>query len=120
MIKNNHGHIVALSSCAGLFGVNNLVPYCGTKFAVRGIMETLHIELHSQNRNNNIKVTAIYPYMVDTGLCKKPVIRFKKYMPMQTPKEVAEVLVASQRRGLEEVSIPKHFLYINTYMRYLF
>lgn len=36
MIKNNHGHIVALSSIAGMVGFPNLVPYCATKFAVRG------------------------------------------------------------------------------------
>lgn len=31
MIEKNHGHIVALSSIAGLVGLNNVVPYCGTK-----------------------------------------------------------------------------------------
>jgi len=36
MIEKNHGHIVALSSLAGLSGIPNLVPYCATKFAVRG------------------------------------------------------------------------------------
>lgn len=36
MINNNHGHIVALSSMAGVTGLVNLVPYCGSKFAVRG------------------------------------------------------------------------------------
>lgn len=38
MIEKNHGHIVALSSIAGLIGFNNLVPYCGSKYAVRGMM----------------------------------------------------------------------------------
>lgn len=36
MIEKNHGHIVALSSLAGLSGFENLVPYCASKFAVRG------------------------------------------------------------------------------------
>ena len=37
MIEKNHGHVVALSSMAGIVGLPNLVPYCATKFAVRGI-----------------------------------------------------------------------------------
>lgn len=36
MIENNHGHVVALSSLAGISGFPNLVPYCSSKFAVRG------------------------------------------------------------------------------------
>lgn len=119
MIKNNHGHIVALSSCAGLFGVENLVPYCASKFAVRGLMEALFLELRSQNKANNIKLTTIYPYMVDTGLCKKPKIRFEKSMPMKTPKEVAECIVSSQRRGALEVTIPEYFLTLNYMLKYI-
>lgn len=45
MIENNYGHIVALSSMAGIMGFRNLVPYCGTKWAVRGLMEALKVEL---------------------------------------------------------------------------
>jgi short-subunit dehydrogenase len=45
MIEKNHGHIVALSSMAGLVGFKNLVPYCGSKFAVRGMMEAMAEEL---------------------------------------------------------------------------
>lgn len=44
MMKKNSGHVVALSSMAGICGLNNLVPYCGAKFAVRGIMEALREE----------------------------------------------------------------------------
>lgn len=45
MMEKNHGHIVAMSSMAGIVGLRNLVPYCATKFAVRGLMEALHEEL---------------------------------------------------------------------------
>lgn len=31
------GHIVFLSSMAGVIGLKNLVPYCASKFAVRGL-----------------------------------------------------------------------------------
>lgn len=50
MIANNKGHIVALSSMAGILGLRNLVPYCGSKFAVRGIQESLSEELRTSTK----------------------------------------------------------------------
>lgn len=49
MMEKNEGHIVATSSIAGLVGLNNLVPYCGSKFAVRGSMEALSEELRAHS-----------------------------------------------------------------------
>lgn len=55
MIETNHGHIVAMSSMAGLMGFQNLVPYCGTKFAVRGVQEALAEELRCKtNGRSNV------------------------------------------------------------------
>lgn len=45
MKEQGRGHIICLSSIAGLVGLANLVPYCATKYAVRGMMEALHEEL---------------------------------------------------------------------------
>lgn len=45
MKQQNRGHIVALSSMAGMIGLPNLVPYSASKFAVRGLMEGLSNEL---------------------------------------------------------------------------
>lgn len=105
MKQNNHGHIVALSSCAGLIGFRNLVPYCSTKFAVHGLMEALFEEVR-YNQTSQIKFTTIYPYMVDTGLCKKPRIRFEGFMPLLTPKYVAEFIVDAQRREILQTTVP--------------
>lgn len=54
MLERNQGHFVALSSCAGLFGLPNLVPYCGTKFAVRGFMQAMQEELYKQNPQSQV------------------------------------------------------------------
>jgi short-subunit dehydrogenase len=73
MIQKNHGHVVAISSMAGIMGIPNLVPYCGSKYAVRGLMEALGEEL----RKTDVKFTSILPFIVDTGLCKKPRTRYR-------------------------------------------
>ncbi|KAF7987194.1 hypothetical protein HCN44_010862 [Aphidius gifuensis] len=68
MINNNHGHIVAFSSMAG-------VTLLWLKICC--MMEALNDEVRilMGNRESNVKFTTIYPYMVNTGLCKKPKIR---------------------------------------------
>lgn len=133
MISRNEGSLVALSSCAGLFGLPNLVPYCGTKFAVRGYMAALAEELRLQNPKSNvsrevysridrdhiiflffssfqIKLTTIFPYMVDTGLCKNPRYRFPKLFSLIPAKTAAASIIDAQRDGLEEAAIPRHFV----------
>jgi len=57
MIEKNSGNIVALSSMAGIMGFQNLVPYCGSKFAVRGIQEALSEELRAKsNGTSNVRL----------------------------------------------------------------
>lgn len=47
------GHIINIASIAGLTGIEEAAGYCATKFAVRGISQSLFKEV----RKNNIKVT---------------------------------------------------------------
>lgn len=120
MIQKNHGHIVALSSIAGIVGLANLVPYCASKFAVRGLMESLNEEIRTscpKDKPSQIKFTTIYPYMVDTGLCKNPKIRFPSFMALVSPKETVVEIVKAQRRNIRELSIPAYWTYINTFLR---
>jgi len=112
MIKNNHGHIVTISSCLGLFGIRNLVPYCASKFAVKGMTEALLMELRTDPKCS-IKLTTIYPYGVNTGLAKKPIIRFPKLMGFLSPAYVAKTIVKAQRRNVEEASVPPVLLLAN-------
>ncbi|GJQ66112.1 hypothetical protein Trydic_g5780 [Trypoxylus dichotomus] len=112
MLKNNNGHIVAISSCAGLVGLENLVPYCASKWAVKGYMEALFHEIRTSVPNTRIKFTTVYPYMVDTGLCKKPKMRFEGSMNMESPEVVARKAIEAQRRNLSEITIPEYFFYL--------
>ncbi|GAB0089825.1 short-chain dehydrogenase/reductase family 16C member 6 [Sergentomyia squamirostris] len=115
MIEKNRGHLVSISSVVGLIGTSNLVPYTASKYAVRGMMEALFEEL----RENKIpiKMTVVFPYMVDTGLCKKPKMRFSKAMPLLKPKAVAASIIEAHRQGLVEISIPRYIGYLNRFFR---
>ena len=55
--------------------------------------------------------------MVDTGLCKSMKIRFEKLMPAIEPQEAAAAIISAQRRGIEELTIPRHLLHLNRVLR---
>lgn len=119
MISKKKGHIVATSSIAGLIGLTNLVPYCASKFAVRGLMEALHEEIREDSRNLDIHTTTVYPYMVDTGLCKKPKIRFPSILGLIDPKTAAEAIILAHRQGLTETCIPRYLFHLNSFTRWV-
>ncbi|XP_041975216.1 epidermal retinol dehydrogenase 2-like isoform X2 [Aricia agestis] len=119
MISSERGQIVAMSSMAGLMGLGNLVPYCGSKYAVRGIMDALAMELHMDPRRlDGIKLTTICPYMVDTGLCKKPRVRFQNLRSNRVVgvDEAADTIVDAIRRELTDITIPHELYYVNKFL----
>lgn len=66
MAEQKSGHIISTDSVAGHVVYPDSAVYCGTKFAVRAIMEGLRQE----QRMNNIKSTIISPGAVQTELYK--------------------------------------------------
>lgn len=64
MIQNKKGHIVNVSSAAGLFGLPWHGAYSATKFGLRGLSEVLKYDL----KRHGIHVHVVCPGAVDTGL----------------------------------------------------
>ncbi|MEM7592868.1 MAG: SDR family oxidoreductase [Cyanobacteria bacterium P01_A01_bin.83] len=62
MLANHRGQIVMISSGAGLIGIYGYSAYCPSKFALRGLAESLRGELKPQG----IKITIVYPPDTDT------------------------------------------------------
>ena len=58
----NKGHVVLISSGAGIVGIYGYTAYCPSKFALRGLAESLRGEL----KPKGIKVTIVYPPDTDT------------------------------------------------------
>jgi len=65
--KNNWCQIVTISSTAGRMGVARLTDYCATKYACRGLTESVHSEL-SELGHTHIGVSTIQPYLINTGM----------------------------------------------------
>jgi NAD(P)-dependent dehydrogenase (short-subunit alcohol dehydrogenase family) len=58
------GHVVNVSSAAGIFGLPWHAPYSAAKFGLRGVSEVLRFDLH----HHDIGVSLVCPGAVDTGL----------------------------------------------------
>ena len=64
--KQGFGHIVNISSVFGLWGIPTQAAYNCSKFAVRGLSESLAQELSG----TGIKVTCVYPGGIRTNIAK--------------------------------------------------
>jgi NAD(P)-dependent dehydrogenase (short-subunit alcohol dehydrogenase family) len=72
MIESGRGgHVVNLSSAAGLLANPQLSAYSATKFAVFGLSEALRMEL----KPHGIGVTAVCPGIINTGITQTSPIR---------------------------------------------
>ena len=63
MKRQQLGHIINIASIAGTTGIENMAGYCATKFAVRGLSQSLFKEV----RNDGIKVTCLFPGSTQTN-----------------------------------------------------
>lgn len=62
MLERKQGRIVLISSGAGLVGIFGYAPYSPTKFALRGLAESLRAEL----RGTGVGISIAYPPDTDT------------------------------------------------------
>ena len=81
MERSRTGNIVLISSGAGLIGIYGYSAYCPSKFALRGLAESLRGEL----KPKGIKVTVVYPPDTDTPQLAAE----KKIKPLETKKITA-------------------------------
>ncbi len=102
MKRAGSGHIVNISSTAGLDGMAQVSIYCGAKHAVRGISESLFKEL----REFGIKVTTVYPGSVQTPFFKNsPGIQSHDMMmqPAEVAVQIANAIDTSPNFNLNSI-----------------
>jgi len=119
MLSLKKGHIVSISSIAGVTGTPNLVPYCSSKFAVKGLMDALQIELRQTYPDSGIKTTVVHPVTVNTGLALYPKTRFPSLMPILSPEYVASQTISAMRRDEEYAFVPSHALPLTVLVKLL-
>ncbi|MEV0668980.1 SDR family NAD(P)-dependent oxidoreductase [Mycobacterium sp. NPDC050441] len=117
------GHIVNLSSAAGLLANPQLTAYSATKFAVLGLSEALRMEL----RPHGIGVTAVCPGIINTAITQNSPIRgggdvderrrhlesaYRKrgYTPERVAKNILRAV--GRNRAVAPVAAEAHLMYV--------
>lgn len=116
MLQKNKGHIVTISSAAGIIGVPKLSDYCASKFAAFGIDESLRMELYKEK--SKIKTTVVCPYYINTGMFKGVKTRFPFLLPILEPKKAVDKIYKGIIKGKTRVIFP--FLVYFTWILRLF
>ena len=109
MMSKNKGHIITVSSIAGLSGGCNLSDYSASKFANIGFEESLRYELKTDGYDGIVS-TMVCPWFINTGLfagVKSEVI------PFLEPEYVANKIIDGVLINQEVILIPRmlYFLY---------
>ncbi|MCF8275708.1 MAG: SDR family oxidoreductase [Flavobacteriales bacterium] len=101
--------LVNVSSLFGMVPMALKTPYCSTKYAVRGLTDSLRMEL----QDTNVKVIGVYPGGVKTGITAKALKaetepRYTKafeQLLVMPPEEAAQIIVDGILRSKEDVIV---------------
>lgn len=88
MINKASGHIVNISSAAGMLANPGMSVYCGSKWAMSGWSDSLRIEM--EREKTGVKVLTVTPYYIATGMfegVRSPII------PILKPEKVAGKII---------------------------
>ena len=108
--ESDAGRIVNISSAFGIVGVAGQSAYSASKFAVRGLSESLHEEL----ADSSVGVSVVYPGCIDTNIVRDATIydtdaadEIRDYFAEQgcPPRVVADAIVDAVRQGDHRVLV---------------
>lgn len=108
MVSRQSGHIVNMTSPAGIFPLPFMVPYTAARHAMVGLSHSLYEELNQYG----IGVSLVCPAQVDTGYFDNNDADLSWYpkistiFPILRPEEVAEAVVNAIKYNRREVIIP--------------
>lgn len=108
MMRQRSGHVINMSSVAGLVGAPTYTAYAASKFAVRGFSEALRREVAPWG----IKVSVVYPGGVKTEFASHAGIRRKTRATtpkrlVLTGEDVAKAVVGLVRRPRATLVLPR-------------
>jgi all-trans-retinol dehydrogenase (NAD+) len=104
MLARDQGHIVTISSAAGIVGTARLVDYSASKWAAMGFDEALRLEL--RHRGSHIRTTVVCPYYVNTGMFDGVQTRWRWLLPILKPEAVIRRTLRAIERNRSRLVMP--------------
>jgi all-trans-retinol dehydrogenase (NAD+) len=108
MIEQNSGHLVTISSAAGIIGVTGLADYSASKFAVFGFHEAIRMEL--RRLKSRVQSTIVCPFFIDTGMFQGVKTRFSFLLPILNPEYAAKRICKAIIKNKKRLIMPR-FVY---------
>jgi len=108
MIERNSGHVVTVSSAAGIIGVRGLADYCASKFCAFGFDESLRMEL--RRMKSAVKTTVVCPFFINTGMFDGVKTRFPLLLPILKKEYVGKKIVKAVLKNKKRLIMPR-FVY---------
>lgn len=115
--------LVFLSSLFGLAGIANQVPYCISKFGIRGLGESLRMEL----ADTQVNVLNIHPGGIKTNIVRfgrmkeaakaKEIDIFDKHLAITTAESAAQQIVVALQKNKQRLLIGKDARYFDKLIR---
>jgi all-trans-retinol dehydrogenase (NAD+) len=104
MLERNSGHLVTISSAAGIIGTTGLVDYSASKFAAFGYHDALTMELR-KNRSA-INTTLICPFFIDSGMFEGVRTRFPLILSILKKEAVVRHIVRAVLKNKRMIVLP--------------
>ncbi len=106
MKERGAGHIVNITSSAGMLALPRMSLYASSKWAAIGWSESMRLEL--KREKSPVKVTTVAPYFINTGMFEG----IKSVFRILPPEEVAaKTLTALEHdRPYKGINFPSHFI----------
>ena len=112
MIERKRGHIVGISSLAGVCAFPEAVVYTTSKMGVRGFMEALAIQLHHEGLDKYIKTSTVFLYFVDTNpYVRDAILEGSQQKVLHSAEFATKGLVNGILREDEIIAVPKEIYY---------
>ncbi|MDR1419620.1 MAG: SDR family oxidoreductase [Treponema sp.] len=108
MLERNTGHIVTVSSAAGLVGISGLADYCASKFAAFGFNEAVRMEM--RRLRSRVRTTVVCPFFINTGMFDGVKTRFPLLLPILKPSYAASKIVKAVLKNRKCLIMPR-FVY---------
>lgn len=114
LINSGDGHVINISSLAGLMAAPSQSAYTATKFAVRGFTEALRLEMLGERAP--VKVTCVHPGGVQTAVARNSTVSdgvdhaalvhtFDTRWALHSSEMAAEVILKGVARGRGRVLV---------------
>lgn len=95
MIQQKRGHIINISSAAGIISNKKMSAYLASKWAVRGWSDSLRMELESLG--GDLHVTTVCPSYINTGMFKG--VKAPILFPLLEPEDITDQIIQAVKKN---------------------